>query len=131
MLHAFHAGDLAVCLPCFSLSIPAFVDLLQTKQFAFKICDAPEVGFDLSAMGVGMGVLDDACGAGTSEMEFTVEDYLTTIEDAVGLLEDYVGLSIPEEEAAGICEVRGGGGRRRFTSVWHGLTIYWRLVLLA
>lgn len=51
--------------------------------------------------------LDDACGAGSSEMDFTVEDYLSTIEDAVELLESDVGISIPAEETAGICEVRG------------------------
>lgn len=54
-----------------------------------------------------METLDDACGGGTSEMDFTVEDYLSTIEDAVELLESYVGISIPAEQAADVCEVRG------------------------
>lgn len=89
---------------------PLFCDLQPTDQFLFKICDDPvlklnatELELDLSAM----GALDDACGAGTSEMDFTVEDYLSTIEDAVELLQGYVGLSIPAEEMAGVCEVRG------------------------
>ena len=94
----------------FSSLFPLFFDLQPTEQFVFKICDAPELGFDLSEMEVDMAALDDACGAGTSEMDYTVEDYLSTIEDAVELLEGFVGLSIPAEETAGVCEVRGGGG---------------------
>lgn len=77
-------------------------------QFVLKVCDDPELGFDASALGVDEeGLLDDACGAGTSEMDFTAEDYESTIEGAVDLLEGFVRLSIPEDQIGELCEVCG------------------------
>lgn len=70
----------------------------------FKVCDAPALGFDVSTMG--SDTLDDACGAGTSDMDFSAADYLSTMEVAIDLLESIVSLSIPADEISETCEVR-------------------------
>lgn len=71
----------------------------------YMVCKIPEYGFNPEAVGADFESLDEACGAGTNEMDFTAEDYLSAIDDIVGLLESFVGLSIPADEVDDICEV--------------------------
>ena len=49
--------------------------------------------------------LDDACGAGTSELDLNALDYAIIIEEAVRLLNNNVLLAIPAEDMDAVCQV--------------------------
>ena len=57
--------------------------------------------------------LDDACGAGTSELDLSAEDYATIIGDAVRLLEPTADLIVPADDIDTVCQVRVGRGNTR------------------
>lgn len=101
------------------------------KQFIRAICHNEWVVSDLD----GIPSLDDACGAGSSDVNLGAEDYISIIEDAIDILEDAVGLTIPEEEIDIDCEVklmlggwRGGGGTNNKRQCFYS-TVYtpWNL----
>lgn len=57
--------------------------------------------------------LDDACGAGTSELDFSPVDYVTIIGDAVRLLESTADLIVPADDIDTVCQVRVGKGNTK------------------
>lgn len=52
--------------------------------------------------------VDDECGAGTSDVDLSANDYLQVISDAIPLLESVESFSfiIPEDEIDTHCQVR-------------------------
>lgn len=76
-------------------------------QFVTAVCDLEELNFAALGLDVeDIPDLDDACGAGTSDVDLTPEAYVEIITDAIVLLESSVGTAIPEEEIDTVCEVK-------------------------
>ena len=87
---------------------------LPCNQFARLVCAGLFAGNDEDLLD-GIDPLDEACGAGTSELDLSAADYATIIEEAVFLLNPTADLAIPEEDMEAVCQVREGGKGKNST----------------
>lgn len=83
--------------------------LVSFHQFVRLICDGIIEDSNSGDVLGDIETIDEACGAGASDVELTPAYYATIIADAVSLLNDDRNLAIPADELDTYCQVRAGG----------------------